>query len=167
MATQTLSFGAEAYKLPSTGFCSIRTNQDSTGGPEDVAVLDAANDTGFSFTVGTIPGFTSGAFVVNIHWIADSAITNSAVWEVSVRAGLPGTSAFNWITHAFATVQTATTAAKTTTRYPQVTSITCASNDSAAAGWVVECKVRRLGTNGSDNMAGDAWVFNTDFVYTV
>ncbi len=128
--------------------------------------MDPSNATGFYFIVGPVIGFTSGAFVVDIDWLSTST-SNNAVWEVSCRAYLPGTSTFNVITHAYATAQNATTAARTTSQYPQRTTITLASNDSAAAGYIVEVKVRRLGNDGSDNMGNDAWVFNCNFTWNV
>jgi hypothetical protein len=103
-------------------------------------------------------GYTSGNLTLDLDWYSITGQTTGAVrWQAAIAAVAPGSSSFDFTTHAFATAQAVTTTVLGTTAHrSNRSSITISNLDSLAADNDVILKVSRLGADGADTMTGDA-----------
>lgn len=118
----------------------------------DAAAIEAAQ-----WSLAALLGYGSGNLTVKVRWYADTATSNAVVWGVSIMAVTPG-DAQDAETEAWATEATATGSASATAQAIVETSVTVTSLDSLAALDLFRLRLRRLATDGSDTMAGDAQV---------
>lgn len=101
--------------------------------------------------------YGGGGVTVYLHWMASSATSNNAVWSVAFER--QDDDAVDLDSDSFATANTATDACASAAGELAYTSIPFthgAQMDSLAVGESFRLKVSRLGSNGSDNMSGDA-----------
>ena len=117
---------------------------------------DAATDEA-AFWRFVATNYGSGNIDAELFWYADTASTNAVVWGVTIAAITAGTDTQDAETDGLATEATATqTHLGTTGQRLHRTVVTVTSLDSLADGDVVTMRVRRVGSSGSDTMAGDA-----------
>lgn len=100
--------------------------------------------------------YGSGNITADIEWEAETATSGDTMWGVSVACITPVTDAQDKKTKTFGTEATQTGAASSPAHRQFKTSITVTSLDSITSGDQITIKIRRIGTDGSDNMAGDA-----------
>lgn len=134
---------------PVTNFATIDTRNA-------IAVLDfdASTDESMVF-VGVIPeGATlTGGVAIYIHWMATSATSGAVIWEASIER-----SNTDLDSDSFDTVAFASGTASGTSGIITKTTITTTNIDSVVAGDLFRLKISRDadGTNGTDDMTGDA-----------
>ncbi len=111
-----------------------------------------------AYFTGVLPEAYGGAgLTVGIEWIAASATAGDVVWGVAFeRHG----QVLDLDTDSFATEKTTTSTAQSTNGVKRVAEITFTNTeiDGLLAGEQYRIRVRRVGTNGSDTMSGDAQV---------
>lgn len=160
MATVTYELKpGEAY-FPGGSFGQYTQNA-GTNFIVPVIAFDAAAD---EHAYWDLEGFNLGAAAtqidVDIEWYGTAGVTTgSVVWEVALAAITPEVDTQDVETKAFATVGTVTDSHLGTTarRLHRATiSLTGASLDSIAARDDVTLRIKRLGSNELDTMAGDA-----------
>lgn len=110
--------------------------------------------------------YGSGNLTVNIDWYSRAGSTSgNVVWGAALQAATPG-DAQSVETDGFATENTATSAANGTARGPQRATITVSNLDSLAADDLCTMRIRRLQSNGSDTMTGDAGIRLIEITYS-
>lgn len=163
MGTVSQNFGPGAlWPTPSAGAAMVAnagTNNNVIG-----YAFDGTADEGVTTEAFKLSNFGSGTFTAKIDWYA-AATTGNAVFEASVQCVSSG-DAQSVLTDGFATASTVVSAPNGTTNGPKEAVITGIANDSAAAGDTVVLKIRRLPTNGSDTMTGDAIVRSVTIEYS-
>lgn len=118
--------------------------------------FDAALDEALATEELVAVNYGSGNVTVIIDWYSRSGSTTGAVvWGAALSVRTPG-DAQSLETDAFATENTATTTVNGTAKGPTRTTITVSNLDSLAADDDVVLRIRRIGSNGSDTMTGDA-----------
>lgn len=130
---------------------------------------DAAADEGFQFTVPQLATLT-GSMTIDIDWYADSATSGNVIFDAAALAYTVATDTGDIEAASFATaVVGSATAASGTAQVPVRTTITLTTGgqqDNASTGDFFQLRIRRLGTNGSDTMAGDAQVIGVTLSYS-
>ena len=117
---------------------------------------DAATDEAAQVRLGAAQ-YGSGNVTVKVRWYADTASTGDVVWGASLHAYTPNTDSGDIEADGWATENTATDShIGTTGQRLHDVDITVSNLDSLAALDYVVLRVRRLGTNVSDTMTGDA-----------
>jgi hypothetical protein len=145
-----------AANFLSTAFPQLNLIQGTNAAIEQLQFDAAADEAAYWTFVAT--GYTGGDLTLKIIWYGDSATSGNVVWEAAMAAITPSVDTTNVTTAALAAATTATTAVSGSTKALVVTTITItgASLDSLAGGDYVLFRIRRLGSSGSDTMAGDA-----------
>lgn len=111
--------------------------------------------------------YGSGNLTCTVIWTADTQSSNATVWEAAIAAITAGTDSQDVTTKAFATAQTVTSShLGTTVKRLMTASITISNLDSIAADDIVWLRIKRLGSNGSDSMTGDAWLLQARLSYS-
>lgn len=132
-------------------------NRDGTNAPVEYLAFDASADERSYFRF-KATDYAAGNVTVDIFWGSETATSGNVVWEVALAATTPSDSE-SLEAIAFGTADTATSACLGTTA-KRLTSATItlsgAELDSLADGDIVELRVSRLGSSGSDTMTGDA-----------
>jgi hypothetical protein len=127
-----------------------------TNFPVSVLKFDAAADEAVCWKF-RASGYTRGNLTIDTEWYADTASSGDVVWGAAIAAITPNTDTQDVETDAFATENTFTDSHLGTTgqRVHRAT-ITVSNLDSLAADDDVWIRIRRVGSNGSDTMTGDA-----------
>lgn len=116
--------------------------------------FDATTDESIVF-VGIVPegAVLTGGVAIYIHWMATSATSGSVTWEASIERMNTDED-----TDSFSTVAFATSATNGTSGIITKTTISQSAIDSMVAGDAFRLKISRdaNGTNGTDDMTGDA-----------
>jgi len=103
--------------------------------------------------------YGSGNLTVEVFWYADSASSGDVVFGFSLAAITPNTDSQDVETDSLTTENTVTDShIGTTGQRVHSASITVSNLDSLADGDAVFFRFRRVGSNGSDTMTGDAFV---------
>lgn len=103
--------------------------------------------------------YASGNLTVDIEWYADTASSGDVVFGVSIAAITPNTDTQDIETDGLATENTVTDShLGTTNQRLHRATVTVSNLDSLAADDFLVIRLRRLGSNGSDTMTGDALV---------
>lgn len=103
--------------------------------------------------------YGSGNLTVDILWYADSASSGDVIFGAAISAITPNTDTQNIETDGLATENTVTdTHLGTTGQRVHLCSITVSNLDSLANLDLVHMRIRRIGSNGSDTMTGDAQI---------
>lgn len=111
--------------------------------------------------------YGSGNLTLNLFWYADTASTNSVIWDAAIAAITPETDSQDVETKAFATINSVTdTHLGTTGQRVHKATITISNLDSLAADDVVWLRISRDANNASDNMAGDAILLLAELTYS-
>lgn len=103
------------------------------------------------------PNYTGGGLRVKVHWRAATATSGSAVWEASLERQVSQ----DQDSDGFGAATTASGTANGTSGVETVTNVDLTSGtnmDSVAVSEAFRLLLRRLPTNGSDNMVGNAEV---------
>lgn len=119
-----------------------------------IAVLDFDDTTSESAVwTGVMPEAASlgSGLIVKLHWMATTATANGVTWAASFERMNTDEDSDSFDT---ATNGSSTTSG--TSGILTVTSITCTTIDSIAAGDAYRIKIARLPSDGSDTMSGDA-----------
>lgn len=151
----------EAQQRSATAFPQF-LRVDGTNAPVTWLAYDAAATEYAFWELGALNyGVSSPDVSVDIVWAAASATSGAVVWEVALLAGTPETDSGSWEGESFGTAATVTdshlgTNAKRLMR--ATLTLTGAGLDSVAAGDELIIRVGRIGGNGSDTMAGDAYL---------
>jgi hypothetical protein len=128
--------------------------------------FDAATDEACAFVFDAIL-YGSGNLTVGIAWYADTASSGNVVWGASIAAITPDTDTQDVETDAWATENTVTDShLGTTGQRLHRASITLSNLDSLTARDQCWLRIRRLGTDGSDTMAGDAQLVAVTLSYS-
>jgi hypothetical protein len=140
--------------------------QNGTSFPVSVLAYDAAIDEEAYWKLSGM-FYGSGNLTVTIYWLADTATSGDVVWEGALAAYTPDTDSSNLLTKALDTPQTVTdTQLGTTARRLQTAILTLSNTDGLASGDGAWMRIRRLGSNGSDTMTGDAWLERVEVTYS-
>lgn len=125
----------------------------------------AADEAAFWFLEAT--NYGSGSWTVDIIWYATNATTNTVRWGVSLAAIRPEIQSQDIETKAFATEQTVddTHLGIASKRLHKAT-VTLSNLDSVAAGDWCALRVRRIGSNGADNLANDVALVQVRIAYS-
>lgn len=111
--------------------------------------------------------YGSGNITCDILWQADNATSGNIVWETAIAAITPDTDSQDATTKAFATAQNVTDShLGTTGKRIMIATITITNLDSITASDIVWVRIKRLGSNGSDTMANDAWLLQARLTYS-
>jgi hypothetical protein len=140
-------FVATDNQPPATAFATLDTRNS-------IAVLDFDSVTDESAVfVGIIPEAASlgSGLKIRLHWMATSATSGDAVWDVSLERMTTDLDS-----DSFDTIASGTGAANGTSGILTVTEITLTTIDSVTAGDAFRLRVTRDADNGSDTMSGDA-----------
>lgn len=120
-----------------------------------LAFNDAADEAAFWRL--EVHRYGSGNLTVDIYWYGDTATTNSVVWGAALAAITPETDTQDVETKALATENTVTdTHLGTTAQRLHRATVTVSNLDSLANADAAWLRIRRLGSNGSDTLSGDA-----------
>lgn len=112
-------------------------------------------------------GYGSGNLTLEIDWYADSASSGDVVWDAAICVITPDTDSQDVETDSFATASSVTDShLGTTGQRVHRASITISNLDSIAAGDLVHLRIRRVGSNGSDTMTGDAILVFAELTYS-
>lgn len=143
-----------------------RDRKLGTNIPVPLLAYDAAADEA-AFWRFIATGYSSGNLTLDLYWYADTASSGDVVWGAAIAAITPNTDSQDIETDALATENTATDSHLGTTgqRLHHV-AITITNLDSIADGDEVVLRIRRLGSNGSDTMTGDACLVQARLSYT-
>lgn len=137
-----------------------------TNFPVEVLSFDAAADEAVCWRFSAV-GYTSGNLTVDVEWYADTASSGDVVWGAALCVVTPDADTQDVETDAFATENTVTdTHLGTTGQRLHRATITVSNLDSLAADDAVELRIRRVGSNGSDTMTGDANLTLVRVAYT-
>lgn len=128
--------------------------QLGTNIPIPAFFFDAAADEAGFLRVPII-GYGSGNLSVIVRMYADTATTGNMVWGAAIHALTPA-DAQDIEADTLATETTTTIAASGTAQAMVEGTITVSNLDSLANLDFVTMRIRRVGSNGSDTMAGDA-----------
>lgn len=146
------SFSATDGQPPASGYCQLDSRNSIL-----VLAYDASSNE-YTVFVAVIPShYSGGGLTFKLSWMAASATSNDTKWGVCIERDNANNHDLD--SDNFATEQTATGTANGTSGKLTETTITVSSGanmDSAAAGDPIRVKVRRLATDGSDTMSGDA-----------
>jgi hypothetical protein len=146
-----VEFTATANRPPSSSYA---TPDYRNGHP--VLDFDASLDEAAIFEDRLPRTYTGNGLTVSLEWMASSATSGNVVWGLSMERHDTGT---DLDADSYATEVTAGVACSATSGAPTYTEIALTSGaqmDSLALGESFRLRVRRLGTNGSDTMTGDA-----------
>jgi len=137
-----------------------------TSFPVDGLAYDAATDEAAYWAFSAVL-YGSGNLTVTIEWYADSSSSGDVVWGAAIAAITPNTDTQDIETKALATENTVTDShLGTVGQRLHSCSITVSNLDSIAVGDAVWMRVRRLGADGSDTMAGDAVLTRVSLSYS-
>ena len=142
------------------------TKEDGTNFPVwGYAFADSTQDDQISWRF-KASNYGSGNLTLIIDWYSRSGSTTGAVvWGGALSVLTPG-DAQSVLTDALATENTVTTTVNGTARGLTRSTITLSNLDSLAANDSVELRVRRLQSNGSDTMTGDATIVGLEVQYS-
>ena len=149
-----LVFTPHANQPPSSNFATLDTRNN-------IFVLDFDATTTETAVFGGVlsPDYAGGGLTVEVYWMGTTATSGSVTWEASIERGNT-----DMDSDSFASANFATSATNGTSGILTKTAITFtdgADMDSLAAGEAFRLKIERDadGTNGTDDMTGDAEVF--------
>lgn len=165
MATASFDLQPEAAQFLATVFPQL-TKVNGTNHPVSALAYDAgADEAAFWKFIAT--AYASGNLTLDLYWYADTASSGDVVWGAAIACITPNTDSQDIETDALATENTATDSHLGTTgqRLHHV-AITISNLDSIAAGDHVVIRIRRVGSNGSDTMTGDAALVKAVLSYT-
>ena len=164
MANVSLQLDAKALNiLPSVASPELVLQSNTGATPFYGYSFPAAFDTQ-GFYEFKVPSYLSGNITLNIVWYARLAVTTGNVrWSVQMFAITPGDAA-NVLNRALAAAQTTTTATNATGQGSALSTVTISNLDSVAAGDVVQLRILRDTTVGS-NLADGAVIFDVEVVY--
>jgi hypothetical protein len=155
MATVTYPVGQGAFVPGSPGpeFVTINGTNFPIG---NCWAFDASTDE-YIFSEGLfIPNYGSGNVSVLLDFYSRTGQTSgNVVWGAALSVRTPG-DAQSVETDAFATENTVTQAVNGTARGPTRATVAVSNLDSLAANDELVLRIRRLASNGSDTMTGDA-----------
>jgi hypothetical protein len=138
---------------------------DGTNFPVWGYAFDAAADEQLSYRWKAL-NYGSGNVTVTAFWYSRSGSTTGAVvWGAALSVLTPG-DAQSMETDGLATENTQTTTVNGTARGLTSSAITVSNLDSLANGDSVEMRIRRVGSNGSDTMTGDAVLVGFEVSYS-
>ena len=137
-----------------------------TNFPVSSLAYDAAADEAAFWKLRAL-NYGSGNLTLDIDWYADTASTNVVRWGAAIAAITPETDTQDVETKSFATENTVDdTHLGTTGQRVHRATITISNLDSIAAGDDVWVRIRRIGSNGSDTMTGDAMLLMATLSYS-
>lgn len=155
MATTFFNLGVKAAELRSTDFPSLFL-ANGLNAPVWALAFDAAADEA-AFWRFPIQRYGSGNLTLTLLWTSFTGSSGNVVWGGSIAAITPDVDTTSIDTKAFDTEATVTDAhLGTTTDRVHRADIAISALDGVATGDLVCIRVRRLGSNGSDTMVGDA-----------
>jgi hypothetical protein len=129
--------------------------------------FDSATDESADF-LGIMPrAYAGGGLTLNLHW-ASGVTSGATVWNAAFRALPDDAEDINTTAHSYAfnavTATTATVAGEVD--YAAITFTDGADMDSVAAGESFILRITRDADNGSDGMAGDAYLIAVEIKET-
>lgn len=155
MATIYRELHPEAAQFLASVFAQL-VRVAGTNYPVSSLAFDAATDEA-AFWKLRASAYGSGNLTGSIDWYADTASSGVVRWEAAIAVITPDTDTQDIETKAFATVQTVDdTHLGTTGQRLHRAVITISNLDSLAADDVLWVRIRRIGSNAADTMAGDA-----------
>jgi hypothetical protein len=139
---------------------------DGTNWPEPAySFADATQDDQLAIKF-KANNYGSGNLTANFEWYSRTGQTSGVVvWACAMAAETPG-DAQSVETNGLATETTATSTVTATARAPTRGTVTISNLDSLAADDIVTLRIRRLQSNGSDTMTGDAQLRLLEITYS-
>lgn len=165
MATQYVELQPEGASFLATAFGPFLVNL-GTNAPVPVLAHAVDVDSSGFWHLNAI-NYGAGNLTLDIYWYADTATSGDVIWTGAIAAITPNTDTTDIETKAFATAGTVTDTHLGTTgqRLHQCT-ITISNLDSLAARDHVMLRISRNGANGSDTMAGTAYLAGAVLSYS-
>jgi hypothetical protein len=165
MATVYQEFSPEAACFPSANFCQYLKPM-GTNFPIGVLAYDAATDEE-AFWNFEATNYGSGNLTARVYWYADTATSGDVVLGCSIAAITANTDTQDVETDALTTENTVTDShLGTTGQRLHSADVTISNLDSLANRDWVTLRLRRVGSNGSDTMAGDCYVVKLVLSYS-
>jgi len=165
MATVKHQLHPEGAQLPSSNFAALGVPQ-GTNFPVSGLAFDATTAES-AFWKLKASNYGSGNLTLDLDWYADTATAEDVVWGASIAAITPNTDTQDIETKAFATENTVQdTHLGTTGQRLHRCTITISNLDSLAADDYVCLKIRRIPTDGADDMSGDAILVLAELSYS-
>jgi hypothetical protein len=154
MATVNVELDPGAAEFLTSTFPALSLN--GTNFPVRGLAYDSAADEAAFWSL-EASQYGSGNLTVELEWYADTASSGDVVWGACIAAITPDADTQDIETKALATEQTVTDShLGTTGQRLHRASVTVSNLDSLAAKDFVALRVRRVGSNVADTMAGDA-----------
>lgn len=154
MATVVHYFDPEGAQFPSTFPQFVKAN--GTNFPVSGLAFDSSADEAAVWKFEAI-NYGSGNLTLDLWWYADTASSGVVRWGGAIAAITAETDTQDVESKSLATENTFDdTHLGTTGQRVHKASITISNLDSLAAGDLVFLRIRRVGSNGADTMAGDA-----------
>jgi hypothetical protein len=165
MATIKHRFSARDALYPSTVYAQFKS-VNGTAFTVDSLAFDPALDEGVFFQFPAV-NYASGNLTVRVRWYADTATSGVVRWGGALAAITAESDTQDIETKAFAVEQTVDdTHLGTVGQRLHEASLTLTNLDSIAAeDWAV-LRLRRIGSNAADTMAGDALVVEVGVEYS-
>lgn len=165
MATVRQSFAANALYFPAASNAAPHV-VDGTNFPIPSIAFDADGDKEAYLDFRAV-NYGFGNLTVDIDWYADTASSGDIVLGAAIGAITPNTDSQDIEADALATENTVTDShLGTTNKRLHRATITVSNLDSLAADDDVVMRIRRIGSSGSDTMAGDALVTKVTVSYS-
>lgn len=145
-------FGARDGSLPASSYALLAVRD----------VLPVAEfNTGVDWAIyfeGVLPSsYAGGGVTVDVYWMGKTATSGNTIWEVAWERGNEGNIDFDSASWGTVTTSGTSAANGTSGKKSKVSmNISHANMGSPSAGDPFRLRVRRMGTNGSDNMSGYA-----------
>jgi hypothetical protein len=164
MATVYVPLDPGSADFLSSTFPQLVTN--GTNVPVAGLAYDASADEA-AFWLLDASHYGSGNLTVELEWYADTASSGNVVWGAALAAYTPDADNTDIESKALATEQTVTDShLGTTGQRLHRASITLSNTDSIAAKDATWIRIRRVGSNGSDTMTGDAILVSVHVSYS-
>jgi hypothetical protein len=169
MATVRIQLWPGNAEFPATNGPQ-RLNIQGTNHPVPVLAFDAATDESAYFTVRLADYVgTTLQLGVDIVWGADSATSGDVVWGMQIQAITPNTDSTDPETDGFDTAGTVTDSHLGTTagrEHLVALEMGDTDTDGAVDGDVIKIRIYRDADNGSDTLAGDAYIYHLWLTYS-
>jgi len=142
------------YEPPASNYATLDTRNS-----HPVLDFDATAATESAIWTGVLPNnYSGGGITIYLHWAASTATSGNVIWQSSFEYISDGSNDID--SDSFATAVTWSAAATSGTSGIVTVSSQAHTNgaqiDSIVAGGSFRLKIERLGSDGSDTMAGDA-----------
>ncbi len=160
-------FTALQNEPPDANYATLDVRSGAANAQQHVLDFDDSSDEHAEFGCVMPRAYGGGGITVTIGWMASSATSGDAVWNVAFKS--ISDDADDLDTKAFAAVNAVTATAASAAGevdYAEITFTDGADMDSVLAGEYFRLRITRDADNGSDTMTGDAELVLVDIKET-